>query len=108
MWQYVYPVWNKEQSRHIDISKVGQFLGEETCKALQGCHAYTRCYSLSAFSDLVKVSTLKLLMNGGGGRLLKAMEGLVRPGFCQRNCLHCGKSLCEKNVCFTHLSLQSE
>ena len=36
------------------------------------------------------------------------MEGLVRPGFCQRNCLHCGKSLCEKNVCFTHLSLQRE
>ena len=108
MWQYVYPVWNKEQPRHIDISKVGQFLGEETCKALQGCLAYTRCYSLSAFSGLVKVSTLTLLMNGGGDRLLKAMEGLVRPGFCQRNCLHCGKSLCEKNVCFTHLSMQSE
>ena len=74
MWQYVYPMCNKEQPRHINISKVGKFLGEETCKALQGCHAYTRCYSLSAFSGLVKVSTLKLLMNGGEGRLLKVIE----------------------------------
>ena len=59
-------MWNKEQPRHIDISKVVQFNGEETCKALQGCHAYTRCYSLSAFSGRVKFSTLKLLMNRGG------------------------------------------
>ena len=96
-------MWNKELPRHINISKVGQFLGEETCKTLPGCHAYTRRYSLSAFSGLVKVSTLKLLMKGEG-RLLKAMEELVRPWFCQRNCLLCGKSLCEKNVCFTPIS----
>ena len=59
-------MWDKELPRHIDISKVGQFLNEVTCKVLQGCHAYTRCYSLSAFSGLVKLSTLKLLMKGGG------------------------------------------
>ena len=35
MWQYVYQMWNKELPRHIDISKVGQFLGEETCNVLQ-------------------------------------------------------------------------
>ena len=35
MLQYVYQMWNKELPRHIDFSKVGQFLGEETCKVLQ-------------------------------------------------------------------------
>ena len=67
MCQYVYQMWNKELPLHIDISKVGRFLSEETCKVLQGWHAYTRRYSLSAFSGLVKVSTLKLLMKMGGG-----------------------------------------
>ena len=64
----------KNRLRHIDITKVGQSLGEETCKALQGLHAFTGCDSVSAFSGRGKVSALKLIMKGG--RLQKAMEGL--------------------------------
>ena len=30
---YVYPMWNKSRQRRIDRSKVGQSVGEETCKA---------------------------------------------------------------------------
>ena len=64
----------KNRLRHIDITKVGQSLGEETCKALQGLHAFTGCDSVSAFSGRGKVSALKLIMKGG--KLQKAMEGL--------------------------------
>ena len=38
-------IYDVEQPRHIDITKVGQSLGEGTCKALQEWHAYTRRYS---------------------------------------------------------------
>ena len=64
----------KNRFRHIDISKIGQSLGENTCKALQGMHAFTGCDSVSAFSGRGKVSALKLVMKGG--RLQKAMAGL--------------------------------
>ena len=33
----------KNRLCHIDISKVGQSLSEENCKALQGLHAFTGC-----------------------------------------------------------------
>ena len=55
----------KNRLRHIDITKVGQSLGEETCKALQGLHAFTGCDSVSAFSGRGKVSALNLIMKGG-------------------------------------------
>ena len=67
-------VEHKTDSCHIDISKVG----EETCKALQGIHAFNGCDSLDdafgAFIGWGKVSALKLFMKGD--RLQKAMEGL--------------------------------
>ena len=40
----------KNRLHHIDITKVRQSLGEETCKALQGLHAFTGYDSVSAFS----------------------------------------------------------
>ena len=55
----------KNRFRHIDISKIGQSLGENTCNALQGIHAFTGCDSRKA---------LKLVMKGS--RLQKAMAGL--------------------------------
>ena len=64
----------KNRLRHIDISRVGQSLGEDTCKALLGLHAFTGCYSFSAFSGRGKVGALKLVMKVG--RFQKAMEGL--------------------------------
>ena len=64
----------KNRLRHIDIRKDRQSLGEETCKALQGLHAFTACDSISAFSGRGKVGALKLVMKRG--RLQKAIEGL--------------------------------
>ena len=64
----------KNRPRHIDISKVGQSLGEDTCRALPGLHAFTGCDSVSAFSGRGKVRALKHVMKGG--RLQEAMEGL--------------------------------
>ena len=74
MWQYVYPIWHEKRLRQIDISKVGQALGEETCKNLQELHAFTDCDSVSAYCSRINVSALKLVMMEC--RLQKAMERL--------------------------------
>ena len=73
-WQYVYPIWHEKRLCHIDISKVGQALGEETCKTLQERHAFTDCDSISAFCSRINVSALKLVMMGC--RLQKVIERL--------------------------------
>ena len=75
---YVNLMWNKNRLRHIDISKV-EFVGEKTCKDLQGLHAFSSCYSISA-----------CCRGGGGnpcskagyegGRLKKAMIGVGKLG----------------------------
>ena len=64
----------KNRLRHIDISKVGQSLGKDTCMALSGLHAFTGRDSVNAFSGRGKVVALKNVMKGG--RLQEAMEGL--------------------------------
>ena len=48
--------------RYIDINKLGASLGQDSCKALIGLHAFTGCVSVSAFGGSGKLNALKLMM----------------------------------------------
>ena len=45
----------------IDIKKIATVLGDDTCKALIGVHAFTGCDSVSAFAGKGKAKALKML-----------------------------------------------
>ena len=88
------PCGTKNRLCHIDSSKVEQTLGGETCKALQGRHAFTRCDSIGAFSGRRKVSALKLVIKWR--RLQNAMEGFGKTRGLSEELFTCCKSLCAK------------
>ncbi|KAK3741562.1 hypothetical protein QZH41_002944 [Actinostola sp. cb2023] len=47
--------------RLVDIKKVARAIGDSTCKALIGLHAFTGCDSVSAFAGKGKAKALKIL-----------------------------------------------
>lgn len=49
------------RTRYIDISKLGNSLGDNVCQGLIGLHAFTGCDTVSAFAGRGKLSALKLL-----------------------------------------------
>ena len=51
----------KNKSRLIDLTAVGDKLGNDTCRAMPGLHAFTGSDTTSAFSGKGKVNPLNLL-----------------------------------------------
>ena len=64
---------NKNRLRHNDITKVGYSVGEETCKTLPGLHAFSSCYSISAYGGRENQCSKA---GYEGGRLRNAMVGV--------------------------------
>ena len=51
----------KTRTRYLDIKQVRTVLGDRLSQALLGCHAFTGCDSVSAFSGRGKTGPLKQL-----------------------------------------------
>jgi len=59
--QLIFRTGTQHRTRYLDLTAIGQRLGQEVCSALPGYHAFSGCDSTSAFTGRGKVSGFKLL-----------------------------------------------
>ncbi|KAK3750403.1 hypothetical protein QZH41_005565 [Actinostola sp. cb2023] len=75
------------RTRYVDITKIAEMLGEETCKALPGLHSLTGCDTVSAFAGKGKVSALKMLKRDRNAQIALQQLGAqweLSPGLFQQ------------------------
>ena len=48
---------------YVNLSAIGEILGNDVCECFLGAHAFTGCDTVSAFHGFGKAKVLKLLMN---------------------------------------------
>ena len=65
---------SRSKTQLLNLTGIGQKLGEEVCSALPGVHAVTGCDSVSTFVGIGKRSAFEIILKSPGAR--SAMAGL--------------------------------